>query len=292
MGGTNKYFSNRGTANTHVLATLLPGLLPGFFMFLIRLTESLGGYSWARFGLHPRDSYRLWGIFTFPFLHADFLHLASNLLPLVFLSTLLYSLLPLHFWKINGFVFILSGFWTWCLARPVTVIGASAWVYALLGLLWIAGFARLGRKAMVLTGGLAFLYAGMIEGLLPVREGISWEGHLMGFLSGALAAFVWRREIRQTAGETKPAFHPMPEEEPPYPYWLYPGAPVLDENRKIIPPQELIWENGRPRRVVPQPEQGENEQSPPPANESRSLSDGYWTWTITSLPGSQPGPQG
>jgi membrane associated rhomboid family serine protease len=267
-------------------ASLLPGLGFGLVMVLVWLSEILSQGEWARFGLHPRDSDRIWGVLVFPFLHGDFFHLAANLFPFVLLTTLIYNLVPRDFWKVFGFIFLLSGFWTWCLARPGTVIGASAWVYAELGLLWIAGFARLGRKAMLLTGGLAFLYAGMVEGILPVRSGISWEGHLMGFLSGALAAFIWRREIKAAAGTPDKKPELLAEEEAPYPYWLYPVAPVLDENRKIIHPEDLIWENGRPRRK-PLPEENQNPdpsgtpESPGPPKPEKGFSDGYWTWTIS-----------
>ena len=34
----------------------------------------------------------------------------------------------------------------------------------------------------------ALCYGGMIFGVLPGQEGISWEGHLFGFLGGLLSA--------------------------------------------------------------------------------------------------------
>jgi hypothetical protein len=222
----------------------------------------------------------------FPFLHGSAAHLASNIFPFVFLSVLVYNLLPAKFWKIYAFTFFLSGFWTWCFARPGIVIGASGWVYALLGFLLIAGFMRLGRKTMIIAGGLAFLYGGMVQGLLPVKDHISWEGHLMGLVSGALAAWYWRKDLRLAETPKKPA-QSIPEAEPPYPYWLYPFPHVVDAQRNVLDPNELVWENGKPRLKTeeernpePLPENPETNPDPKPLPKN-SFSDGRWTWNIS-----------
>ena len=38
------------------------------------------------------------------------------------------------------------------------------------------------------------LYGGMIYGIFPGEEHVSWESHLMGFLSGLFIAFFFRKE--------------------------------------------------------------------------------------------------
>ena len=231
------------------ISSLIPGLLFSGIMILVKLVEMIGDFSLAGYGLKPRQSYGLFKIISFPFLHADWSHLFSNILPLIFFITLIYNLYPKLFWKVLLFTYGLSGFWTWCFARPGTVIGASGWVYALLGFLLWAGFGRVSRRMMVIAGGLAFLYGGMVYGLVPIRPNISWEGHLMGLIAGFLAAFYWRNELKESPGFADESIsQPItPDKDPSYPYWLYPIPHVLDHNRQLVHPDELIWVNGQPQ---------------------------------------------
>ena len=267
--------------------SLLPSALAGTFMVFILFLEWFFDTSFSAYGLRPRELRGLTGIIFFPLLHANAMHLASNLLPFILLSTLIYNLVKEIFWKVWAFTFLLSGFWTWCFARPGIVIGASGWVYALLGFLLVAGFARMGRKAMVIAGGLAFLYGGMVYGLLPVKSGISWEGHLMGLLAGCLAAWYWRKEIR--LNETEAVKEKVTEPDESYPFWMASSAHFVDGNRKLIHPDDLIWENGKPRiRTDEEKELEENPDTIKPENPhldqaaSKTFRHGPWTWTISN----------
>lgn len=273
----------QNTTHKRFWYSTMPGFSAAAVMILVKIVEWLGSYSFAFLGLRPREIKGLTGILFFPFLHGDGWHLLSNLFPFVFLSTLVYNLVPKIFWKVYGLTFFLSGFWTWCFARSGLVIGASGWVYALLGFLLIAGFSRMGRRAMVIAGGLAFLYGGMVQGLLPFQSHISWEGHLMGFLSGTLAAIYWRKEIKET--DVKPVIPSPIETEPPYPYWMFPVPHVVDSRKNVIHPNDLIWENGRPRLKTE--EEKWREENPTEVEESEphkpsgGFTDGYWTWHST-----------
>lgn len=253
-------------------------------MFLIKLAEVWTDISLSSFGLRPRVPLKLYGILTFPFLHADWLHLFSNLLPFIFFTTLIVNLFPRFYFKVGLLTFLLSGFWTWCFARDGLVIGASGWVYALLGFLLIAGFSRSSRKTMIIAGGLAFLYGGMVQGLLPVRPNISWEGHLMGLLAGIVAAFYWRKEIKQSEiplqpKQTSPS---NPEREPPYPFWLFNEPHIIGPDRRILSPDEIEWENGIPRiknkeeETPPSVPDQETPQQPPKINHTGNPLTGYW----------------
>lgn len=272
----------KSSAN-HFLFSMAPALLAILLMASLLFWEWAGNTSLSSWGLRPREWRGLSGILFFPFLHGSLLHFASNLFPFLLLSTLLYNTLRSIFWKIWAFTFLLSGFWTWCFARPGIVIGASAWVYALLGVLLIAGFMRLGRKMMIIAGGLAFLYGGMVYGLLPVKEGISWEGHLMGLLSGCLAAWYWRREIRLHHKKEESTAQAEPEAS--YPFWMYNGPHFVDGNRRVIHPDELVWENGRPRIKTEEEKLAENSlpenQQSEHTSAKGSFRQGPWTITIS-----------
>lgn len=276
--------SPQNTPQKQFWYSMMPGISAALLMILLKSIEWLGGYSFAFLGLRPREIKGLTGILFFPFLHGDGWHLLSNLFPFVFLSTLIYNLVPKIFWKVYGLTFFLSGFWTWCFARPGIVVGASGWVYALLGFLLIAGFSRMGRRAMIIAGGLAFLYGGMVQGLLPIQPHISWEGHLMGLLSGTLAAIYWRKELK--AADPAPVKPQAPESDPPYPYWLFPVPHVVDSRKNVIHPNDLVWENGKPRLKTEEEKwleenPGMDLPSQKQVNTSNGFSDGYWTWNST-----------
>lgn len=39
----------------------------------------------------------------------------------------------------------------------------------------------------------AFVYGGMVWGIFPIEEEVSWEGHLSGMAAGILLAFYYRQ---------------------------------------------------------------------------------------------------
>ena len=49
-------------------------------------------------------------------------------------------------------------------------------------------------RAAIIIGSVlvALSYGGLVFGVLPGQPGISWEGHLFGFVGGVLAARVMR----------------------------------------------------------------------------------------------------
>ncbi len=264
--------------------SMAPAIFAAIVMAMLLFSEWAGDFSLASFGLRPREWRGIPGILFFPFLHGGLLHFISNLFPFLLLSTLIYNTVRPVFWKVWTFIFLLSGIWTWCFARPGLVIGASAWVYGLLGFLLVAGFSKLGRKMMIIAGGLAFLYGGMVIGLLPIKAEISWEGHLMGLLSGIAAAVYWRKEIRLHQVEKTELKIQETEAEAPYDYWLQPEAHFIDANRRIIPREDIIWENGKPRIRTEEEKMPEsNPENIPPTESSvgSTYRNGPWTITIS-----------
>jgi membrane associated rhomboid family serine protease len=125
-----------------------------------------------------------------PFLHGGWDHLLGNTVPLVVLLCLLagsrantYTIVPQ--------IVVLGGILLWVFGTRNTVhVGASGLIYGLIAFLIVAGFreGRLGALAIALFVG--FTYgATLIGGVLPtVGPGISWDGHLMGAIAGAIVA--------------------------------------------------------------------------------------------------------
>ena len=172
--------------------------LPVAFVLLlwgIHLIEVLSDEELAAFmGILPRQAEGLLGIVTFPLIHGGWGHLSSNSLPLIILGTaILFFYRPIALRSI-AFIYLLHGGLVFLAARPVTHIGASGLVYGFAAFLLTSGILRRERSLMALSMLVIFIYGGMIWGVLPIREGVSWEGHLFGAIAGIAAAFYYRRE--------------------------------------------------------------------------------------------------
>lgn len=144
-----------------------------------------GGY-----GIFPREVSGIKGIFFAPLIHGDFEHLISNSVPLIVLTTILS-----YFYKkvaIPAFViiYILTGFAVWLFARRSIHIGASGVVYGLVSFVFWSGVFRRNLRSIVLALIVTILYSGYFAGILPTKEGISWESHLFGAIAGLMVAFL------------------------------------------------------------------------------------------------------
>jgi len=80
----------------------------------------------------------------------------------------------------------------WGFARGSNHIGASGIVYGLAFFLFAIGLMRKDTKSMVIALVVSFFYGSMVWGILPGQQGISWEGHLFGALSGIYAAYLYK----------------------------------------------------------------------------------------------------
>lgn len=84
---------------------------------------------------------------------------------------------------------LVSGLGVWLFAPPYTNhIGASGVIFGYFGFLLSRGYFERSFGTIALSIVVALLYGGMIWGVLPTQIGISWQGHLFGFLGGILAA--------------------------------------------------------------------------------------------------------
>jgi membrane associated rhomboid family serine protease len=79
---------------------------------------------------------------------------------------------------------------TWLFGSPGVHIGASGVIFGYLGYLLLKGYFERSAFSIALSLGVGVLYGSLLWGVLPTQYGISWEGHLFGFLGGVLAARV------------------------------------------------------------------------------------------------------
>jgi membrane associated rhomboid family serine protease len=153
------------------------------------------------FGLQPRTLDGLVGVLTMPFLHGDWDHIASNTFPLAIFGTLILFRGLNRFLAVTGITILVSGLLVWIAGSSGNHIGASGLIFGYLGYLMSVGFWERKMGTILLSLGVGFLYGGMLWGVLPGQTGISWEGHLFGFLGGVLAA---RQLARPKAGTSGP----------------------------------------------------------------------------------------
>jgi len=161
-------------------------------LWLIKICEIVFQINLATFGVFPRSIKGIPGIFLAQLIHGDFNHLFSNSIPLIILGTSLFYYFKSLGYKVFFVIYLASGFWVWISARAVYHIGASGVVYGLAMFLFASGFIRNNIYLLAYSMFVAFFYGGLVWGLLPLENGISWESHLMGAIAGLMAAWHYK----------------------------------------------------------------------------------------------------
>jgi len=177
-------------------------------------------YNFLKLGVWPRHANGMLGILTSAFIHGDSKHIASNTLPLLVLGMLLFYFYKKIARSVFIWIWLVSGIWLWIGGRggtdyaPNYHIGASALVYGLAGFLFFSGVFRRHLRLMVVSALVVFLYGGIVWGIFPIKEEMSWEGHLFGLVAGILVAFNYRKEGPQRRvhqwDEDDPAVEELP----------------------------------------------------------------------------------
>jgi len=162
-------------------------------LWTIKILEMSLEFNLVSFGIFPRKFSGLIGIITAPLIHADFNHLISNSLPLLFLGIGISYAYPTISKKLFLGVYILHGLLVWIFARQACHIGASGLVYGFVAFLFFSGIIRRDNRSVALALIVTFLYGGLTWGVLPIKAEISWEAHLFGSLIGILFAFLFRK---------------------------------------------------------------------------------------------------
>nr|WP_299203525.1 rhomboid family intramembrane serine protease [uncultured Brumimicrobium sp.] len=213
-------------------------------VFLLDRYFQLGLY---KFGVKPQTMEGIKGIFLMPFIHGqrDFSHIINNSVPtFILLSTLIYFYREIAL-QVILFVWLGTGFLLWYLAVNTHSyhIGMSGVIYGLFGFLFISGFFKKYLPLQAISLFVAFVYGSMIWGIFPMEQGVSWEGHLSGFLVGSLLAVVFRKK-----GPVPPKYRYEIEKE------MGIEPPDLEgqwkENRKIWEEQQLARQEEIRQRVA------------------------------------------
>lgn len=158
------------------------------------LNSTVLGGQLRQLGLQPRQS-PLWHVLSAPFVHASWDHLLANSVPLLVLGTLINLRGVRQFWLISIIAGLISGLGIWLVAptysygRVAAVhMGFSGVIFGYLGALLFIGLFERSAFSILLSVVTVVGFSSMVAGVLPGQAGVSWQGHLFGFLGGIAAA--------------------------------------------------------------------------------------------------------
>jgi membrane associated rhomboid family serine protease len=164
-------------------------------IWIVFWVEVRFGYRLNTLGVFPRTLSGLKGIIFSPFIHGSLEHLYHNSTPLLVLSTALFYFYRPIAWKVIVFGIIFSGLFTWGIGSSGYHIGASGLIYVLMSFLLFKGLFSKHFRLIALSFIVIFLYGSMLWYVFPIKENMSWEGHLSGLLVGFVFALMFKIAI-------------------------------------------------------------------------------------------------
>ncbi|MEL4504496.1 rhomboid family intramembrane serine protease [Luteococcus sp. H138] len=167
-------------------------------MWVLETLDTLMLHALDQFGLRSWDPTGLWALFTAPWLHRGWQHLANNSVPLLVLGFLV-AMSGLRRWIATTLVvMVTSGITAWLLSPPGTItLGASGVVFGWLSYLLVRGWWSRDWKQILIGLVVFVVYGSVLWGVLPTEPNISWQGHLGGAIGGVLAAWWLHRGTRR-----------------------------------------------------------------------------------------------
>lgn len=163
-------------------------------LWLVRAVEWGTASDFGAFGILPRHLTGIVGIITAPLIHGTFVHLLSNTFPLLLLLVAIFYFYEKIALEVFVWIYLITGAWVWIAAREAYHIGASGLVYGLATFLFFSGIFRRDARSVAVAVAIAFLYSGMVQGVLPGADTtVSWESHLLGSAAGVFCSFYFRR---------------------------------------------------------------------------------------------------
>jgi len=144
-------------------------------------------------GIKPLTLKGIPGILLSPFAHGSIKHILSNSISFFVLSTLLFYFYRQIAYRVFFLNWIISGTLLWIGGRELIHIGASGLIYGLAFFIFFSGFFRKEKSFKAISFIVILFYGGMVWGMIPQNNNISWEGHLFGAMSGFSLAWYYRK---------------------------------------------------------------------------------------------------
>ncbi|WP_405870320.1 MULTISPECIES: rhomboid family intramembrane serine protease [unclassified Streptomyces] len=164
-------------------------------LWLLEVVDVVSGHALDGLGITPREPSELIDVVPAAFIHFGFAHVAANSVPLLVMGFLAALGGLRRFAAVCAVIIVADGLGVWLIAPAHTnTAGASGLIFGLFGFLLVSGFVErrpLGILVGLLIG--AVWGGSILLGLAPTQSGISWQGHLIGLVSGVAVAFWFRR---------------------------------------------------------------------------------------------------
>jgi len=188
--GTEPFYASLGRAFVTMCA-----VIP--FLFLVEaIDKGIGnGQLDVAGGIIPHRIDGLDGVLFSPFLHAGWDHLYGNAVPLILVGTFALAGGTRRFVWSTFVIMLISGLGVWFVGDPGSVVvGASGVIFGYLGLLLTRGLVERSWWNLAVAAFIGLLYWYQLYNILPTDQPISWQGHLLGLVGGAVAAILFRRK--------------------------------------------------------------------------------------------------
>src|SRR5688572_11008751 len=160
-------------------------------LWLVWLVDLIwpGSLSILGYGIVPRTTFGLRGILVAPLVHANLQHLIANTIPLLILGSIVVMRGTRAFFFVAITSALVSGLGTWLFGTGnAQHVGASGVVFGFFGYLLLRTIFDGRLSSLLVTLLVAILYGATILTSLVPSAGVSWSGHVFGFIGGVIAA--------------------------------------------------------------------------------------------------------
>lgn len=147
------------------------------------------------FGIYPQTLSGLKGILFSPLIHGSISHLYNNTIPIAILTAGLFYFYRNIAFKVLFVGILLSGTLTWSIGRPSYHIGISGLIYVLASFIFFKGIFSKYYRLVALSLIVVFIYGSLLWFIFPIKDEISWEGHLGGFIAGLVMAIFLKSKL-------------------------------------------------------------------------------------------------
>jgi membrane associated rhomboid family serine protease len=163
---------------------------PAAAMVVGTVIGTLSSRAAGQLALVPRTTAGAMGIISAPFIHVGLAHLAANLPAFIVLGALVLRRGASGFPAVSISVALGQGVLLWLFGRKAAHVGMSGVIFGFFGyLVAVAWFTRTETDLLVAVL-VVVLYGGILAGIAPARRGTSWDGHLLGLISGLGTAWL------------------------------------------------------------------------------------------------------
>jgi len=163
-------------------------------IWIAEILNALVGHRLNVLGIYPRHIESIPGILLWPLLHDGYGHLIMNTTPLLVMGFFVALRGVRTFIFSTVLILTLGGLGVWLFGRSAFHIGASGLVFGYFGFLVALAWFERSLLTFSIACLVLFYYGGIIFGILPRDEFVSWEGHLFGLLAGIAAANLFARK--------------------------------------------------------------------------------------------------